>query len=95
MVHLNWTLQAEMDLKSIFDYISSDSKRYASIHVKRIREKAKLIQEHPRLGRVVPELGDENIKELIFGNYRIILHYSQTGRTEAKLDKHPRISIHL
>jgi len=25
----------------------------------------------------------------------INLHYSQTGRTEAKLDKHPRISIHL
>jgi len=26
---------------------------------------------------------------------RYNLHYSQTGRTEAKLDKHPRISIHL
>ena len=72
MARLNWTNGAESDLKNIFEYISMDSKRFAAIHIKRIREKARLLKNHPRLGRVVPELEDDNIRELIFGNYRII-----------------------
>jgi plasmid stabilization system protein ParE len=30
------------------------------------------LQDHPRSGRVVPELGDESIRELVHGNYRIV-----------------------
>ena len=72
MARLNWTEQAAVDLKNIFEYISVDSPRYAAIHIKRIREKARLLRKQPLLGRIVPEKGNENIRELIFGNYRII-----------------------
>ena len=72
MACLNWTLQAEMDLKNIYEYIAKDSSHYAKIHINRIRNKARALKQQPRLGRVVPEMEIENIRELIFGSYRII-----------------------
>ena len=72
MACLNWTHQAEIDLKSIYDFISQDSVHYAEIHIKRLREKARALIYQPKLGRIVPELDNANIREIIFGNYRII-----------------------
>ena len=30
------------------------------------------LKDNPRSGRMVPELGDESIREVIHGNYRIV-----------------------
>ncbi len=38
MVKLMWLESAKNDLKSIFDYIALDSKRYAKYQVKEIRD---------------------------------------------------------
>jgi plasmid stabilization system protein ParE len=62
MARLNWTVQAADDLKNIFDFISIDSPKYAVIHIKRISEKVRLLKTHPELGRIVPEIGNENIR---------------------------------
>jgi toxin ParE1/3/4 len=82
MARLNWTLESRHDLKNIFDYISMDSKYYASIQIRRIKEKAALLKESPRLGRIVPEIQEENIRELIFGNYRIIYRIVNIDRID-------------
>ena len=82
MARLNWTEQAAEDLKNIFDFISIDSPKYAVIHIKRIREKARLIKKQPKIGRIVPEIGNENIRELIFGNYRIIYRIVSQDRLD-------------
>lgn len=72
MVRINWTFQARNDLKSIADYISIDSVRYAKLQVVRIRTRTKILKAHIHSGKMVPEIGDPNIRELIEGNYRII-----------------------
>ena len=72
MVRINWTFQARDDLHNIADYISNDSKRYARLQVVRLKNKTHLLKSHIRIGRIVPELNIENIRELIEGNYRII-----------------------
>ena len=72
MVRLNWTIQAVNDLKDIADYISKDSKRYAELLVKRIREKARILKIQPDSGRMVDEFERKDIRELLEGNYRII-----------------------
>ncbi len=72
MVLINWTEQAVNDLKNIFDYISNDSKQYAVQHISRIRSKCSILRNNPLVGRVVPEFENKNLRELIFGNYRII-----------------------
>jgi addiction module RelE/StbE family toxin len=72
MVKINWTEISTIDLKEIFDYISEDSVHYASLTVSKIHQKAQTIIDNPRIGKVVPEIKDMAIRELIEGKYRII-----------------------
>jgi toxin ParE1/3/4 len=72
MAKIVWTEQSFEDLKDIFDYISKDSKRYAANQIRRIKEKTKILKSQIESGRIVPELGIFEIRELIEGNYRIV-----------------------
>lgn len=72
MVKINWTSQAKNDLISIAEFIGQNSRKYARIQIQRIRERVLQLKEHPTSGRVVPELENPRIRELILGNYRII-----------------------
>jgi toxin ParE1/3/4 len=67
-----WSTPARNDLKQIYDYIAKDSKYYATNVVEKIITKAENINEFPEIGRVVPEIGDENVRELIIYSYRLI-----------------------
>ena len=58
------------------DYISKDSKRYAEIQIRRIKSRSLILKTQPEAGRVVPELGIIQIRELIEGNYRIVYRLS-------------------
>ena len=77
MVKIVWTQNSVYDLKGIFHYISKDSKRYAEIQIRRLKDRAQILKTKPELGRIVPELELENIRELIEGNYRIIYRKSE------------------
>jgi len=72
MVQIKWTLLAKEDLKNITEYISNDSVKYAKLQVIRIKNRTKILQTHIRIGKVVSEIGNSNIRELEEGNYRII-----------------------
>jgi toxin ParE1/3/4 len=72
MAKIVWTEQSVLELKDIFDFISKDSKRYAENQIKRIKERTLILKTFPESGRIVPELGINNIRELIEGNYRIV-----------------------
>ena len=73
MVKIIWTQRSLTDLKSIAEYISKDSLRYASLTIERIINVTLLLETNPRLGRMVPEVGrDDKTREIILGNYRII-----------------------
>lgn len=67
-----WSIPARNDLKQIYDYIAKDSKYYATNVVENIFSKAENLDEFPEIGRVVPEIGDENVRELIIYSYRLI-----------------------
>jgi toxin ParE1/3/4 len=73
MVKIVWTELAIVDLKEIFDFISNDSTRYATIVVNQIYLKAQLISSNPSIGRIVPEFNKKNLREIFpIHNYRII-----------------------
>lgn len=63
---------AKFDLKEIIEYIKRDSIRYASLEKRKIIEAIDQLPKQPFIGRIVPELNDENFREFIFRNYRII-----------------------
>jgi plasmid stabilization system protein ParE len=54
------------------DFIAHDSGHYAKKVVQDIADKTDVLAELPRKGRVVPELGNENIWELSMYSYRIL-----------------------
>ncbi|MDE2142794.1 MAG: type II toxin-antitoxin system RelE/ParE family toxin [Elusimicrobia bacterium] len=72
MVEVRWSPQAVQDLDSIIAFISGDSTEYARIFVVDVFEALDRIGAFPKSGRIVPELSDPNVRELILGNYRII-----------------------
>jgi addiction module RelE/StbE family toxin len=72
MVKLVWTKISINDLKEIHDFIAEDSGRYAYITTDKIYSKAQDVSRSPFLGRVVPEINNQNIREIIIGNYRLV-----------------------
>ncbi len=82
MVRVNWTLQAKDDLKDIAEYISKDSKRYAKFQVDRLKTRTRILKTQTRSGKIVSELNQENIRELIEGNYRIIYKIVQENQID-------------
>ncbi len=69
---LIWTEPSIEDLTSIRDYIARDSEYYAIGFVEQVILSVEGLLQFPRLGRVVPEAKDDNIRELLYGHYRII-----------------------
>jgi addiction module RelE/StbE family toxin len=67
-----WSIPARNDLKQIYGYIAKDSRYYATNVVESIVSKAENLDEFPEIGRVVPEIGDKNVRELIIYSYRLI-----------------------
>jgi len=67
-----WSIPARNDLKQIYDYIAKDSKYYATNVVENIVSKAENLNEFPEIGRIVPEISDEKVRELFIYSYRLI-----------------------
>ena len=72
-----WTRQSQEDLRQVRAFISRDAPATASAFVRRLRESVNRLKEFPESGQVVPELGRNDIRELLRGSYRIIYRVGQ------------------
>jgi plasmid stabilization system protein ParE len=80
MVKVTWTEVSVEDLHDIFDYISKNSFHYARITVDRIYKRAEQISKNPSIGRIVPEIDNDQVRGLIFRNYRLIYYIVNNER---------------
>jgi toxin ParE1/3/4 len=67
-----WSKPARTDLQLIHRYIANDSPRYATRVIQDIVEKVGDLISLPRIGRAVPEIGEEDVREIGMYSYRII-----------------------
>ncbi len=67
-----WSEPARTDLHSIHDFIAHDSRHYAKKVIQEIQEKTDILDDLPKIGKVVEELNDEAVRELWLYSYRII-----------------------
>jgi plasmid stabilization system protein ParE len=74
-----WSPRAVEDVEAIALYIAADSISYAAAVVKKIVDTTRSLSNFPLAGRVVPEFGEENIREKLVYSYRII--YRIQGET--------------
>lgn len=67
-----WTKESLIRLQEIEEYISRDNPVTVIKFINKLIEIAESLVDNPKLGRVVPELSLENIRELLYKNYRIV-----------------------
>ena len=77
MTAIRWSPQAADDLEAIRDFIARDSAHYAKIVVQRIVAAIDLLAASPQMGRIVPELRDPSVREVIVGAYRVVYRHRQ------------------
>ena len=72
-MNLHWSDVAAADLDDIYDYIARDVPYYAELFIDRLTVATDKLEDHPRIGRRVPETGHrDDIREIIVQGYRII-----------------------
>lgn len=59
------------------DYIAEDSPGYAAALVRRIRDRARSLEEMAERGHVVPELDQPTVGGQVVGRYRLIYEISE------------------
>lgn len=67
-----WSPLAIDRASEIAEYISLDNPTAATKWINDIFEKVLILKSSPKTVRTVPEINRKEIREIIFGNYRII-----------------------
>jgi len=67
-----WAPQALDDVLAIRDYLSRGSVEYANLTTELIVAAVSRLERHPRSGRVVPEVGERSLREVIVRDYRVV-----------------------
>lgn len=67
-----WTSHAEKQLRAIHDYIAQDSPLYAKRTADALLRSTIGLEDTPHRGRQVPEIKDNNLRELSVSSYRIL-----------------------
>ncbi|WP_028895270.1 type II toxin-antitoxin system RelE/ParE family toxin [Syntrophorhabdus aromaticivorans] len=73
-----WSPLAIDRVAEIAEYIAADNPSAAENWVSTVFEKVEELKKFPEIGRVVPEIDNKSIRELIYGNYRIVYHVEET-----------------
>jgi plasmid stabilization system protein ParE len=79
MSRLRWTLRAQSDLLEIARFIARDNPEAARRWVAMLRKRARAAARMPRAGRRVPELGRDDVREVVVRRYRIVYQIAPDG----------------
>lgn len=74
MAAIRWSSQARKDLEAIAAYYREVSASYAERFEEQIFEATRRLKVFPHSGRMIPEAEDEQFREVIYREYRIMYH---------------------
>jgi plasmid stabilization system protein ParE len=69
---VRWTARARADLKALHDFVAQRSRENAKTVVREILRRADSLPQTPYVGRKVPELDDEHLREIPAYSWRIL-----------------------
>lgn len=69
---VKWTETATEDLIEVAQFIARDAPFYATAIVRQARAAALTLRHSSHRGRIVPECGDINIREIFLKSFRLI-----------------------
>ena len=67
-----WTREALEKLNEIEEFIGTDSPKRAEVFINYLIERGETISQNPKIGRIVPEILNPEIREIIVKKYRIV-----------------------
>jgi len=72
-MRLAWSREARENLVEIEEYIARDSLERAIRFIDALIDHAEaMLADNPQCGRIVPEIGNPDMRELIYRGYRIV-----------------------
>lgn len=74
---LLWTRRAITDVQAIEQFIAKDSPHAAQLVTQRLVAAVDRLILFPQSGRIVPELADPQIREVVQGSYRIVYRLTE------------------
>ena len=74
-----WTENAIKDLLAIKEYISVDSADRAETWILELFNSGESLVSLPTRGRIVPEFKQENLRELLIDNYRLVYRIKKSS----------------
>lgn len=77
---LIWSPVSRDDLRDIVRFIARDSPQRADSFAYRLMAQTDKLQDHPEIGRSVPEHRSPTIREIIFKPYRIVYRVNHPQR---------------
>jgi toxin ParE1/3/4 len=78
-----WSELARQDLRDIVEFIARDNPPVAETFGYLLISRVDSLSEFPRLGRMVPEIRNEDIREIVFRSYRIVYRVDEARRAVA------------
>ena len=79
---VTWSQEAGENLVAIEEFIARDSSERAVLFVDALVDHTDaMLTDNPESGRTVPEIGNHDIRELIYRGYRIVYRLN-SGRVE-------------
>ena len=72
MAEVIWTIKAVAQVEQIGSYIEKDSPFQARRVVQLIIKETRKLREHPRIGKMIPEVEEDRYRELRVFSYRIL-----------------------
>lgn len=75
---LVWSQEALDDIDAVAGTISRDSPYHAQRVVEMLFELGEGIAQHPQAGRIVPELGNAQVRERFVYSYRVLYEIGDT-----------------
>jgi toxin ParE1/3/4 len=77
---LIWSPVSRDDLRDIVRFIASDNPERAESFAYELMAQTDMLQDHPEIGRSVPEHRNATVREIIFRPYRIVYRVDHTKK---------------
>jgi len=72
MVEIRWSPLATDDYESVISYYEKTAPKFAQNFAKKIIIIIENLSKFPKMGRIVPEIENIEIREILYRNFRII-----------------------
>jgi toxin ParE1/3/4 len=71
-MNIIWTREALNKLIEIENFIARDSPQRAEEFIDYLIERSEFLKSNEKIGRIVPEISNTSIRELLIKNYRLV-----------------------